>query len=173
MPTDNENKANSTAPQALVDLRSAAQAKLNGLQRRANYGLYVLAGFLLMSFAALDEFSFLPSFTPAFRKTLGAAPTANFISMALVVYLFSAVIMSLARMMSGGGKTGGIAHLGYLGVFYGFYHFSGELADNIWAVLGAGLTILALEAFQLWNYCQDEIRQVKELLVQLDRNVQF
>ena len=173
MSTDTDQQIPATEPRTLIDLRVAAQHKLTGLQRRANRGLYLLAGLLVMSVAALDGFSFIPSFTPAFRKALGVGPTASFISMALVVYLFSAVIMSLARMMSGSGQTGGLAHLGYLAGFYCFYHLSGELADNVWAVVGAGVTILALEAFQLWHYCQDEIRQVKELLSQLDRKVEI
>ena len=159
------------APEGVAppDPRTAALANIKRLHRRANHGLYVLAAFLLLSFAAQDDFSFLPSFTPAFRESLGTGPTPGFISMALVVYLFSAVIMTLARMMSGVGKTGGITHLGYLGAFYGFFHLSGALADNIWAVVGSGITILSLEAYQLWNYCQEEIRREQETLNQLNR----
>jgi len=151
------------------DPRAASLAAIRRLHRRASHGLYVLAAFLLLSFAALDNFSFLPVTTPAFRETMGAGPTDNFINMALVVYLFSAAIMALARMMSGSGQTGGLAHLGYLGAFYGFFHYSGALADNIWAVLGSGITILSLEAYQLWNYCQEEIRREQETIANLDR----
>ena len=159
------------APAAMSppDPREAALATIRRLHRRANHGLYVLAAFLLLSFAALDDFSFLPSFSPAFRDALGVGPSPGFISMALVVYLFSAVIMALARMMDGAGKTGGIAHLGYLGAFYCFFHLSGALADNLWAVIGSGITILCLEAYQLWNHCQEEIRRTEETLNQRNR----
>jgi len=161
-----------TAPppdEAPPDPRAASLAAIRRLHRRASQGLFVLAAFLLLSFAALDNFSLLPAIPPAARETLGAGPTPNFISMALVVYLFSAAIMALARMMSGSGQTGGLAHLGYLGAFYGFFHYAGALADNIWAVLGSGVTILSLEAYQLWNYCQEEIRQEQETIANLDR----
>jgi hypothetical protein len=158
-------------PPSPTDQRAEPPATaINRLQHRANHGLYILAAFLLLSFAALDGFSFIPSFSASFRESLGQGPTPGFISMALVVYLFSAVIMSLARMMSGSGQTGGITHLGYLGAFYGFYHLSGSLPDNIWAVVGSGLTILSLEAYQLWAFCQEEIRRVQETAAQQDRN---
>lgn len=151
------------------DPRLAGLAAIRQLRKRANQGLYVLVGFMVLSIGAQYDFSFLPSFPPALHRALGTGPTAGFISMLLVVYLFSAVIMILARMMKGEGDTGGIVHLGYLGGFYFFYHLSGELGENIWAVLAAGLTILCLEAYQLWCYCQDEIRREQEVVAQRNR----
>ena len=71
-------------------------------------------------------------------------------------------------MMEGSDKTGGIAHLGYLGAFFFFYHFSGRLDEHFWAVFAGGTTILALEGYQLWNYCNEEIQKEKDVLAELE-----
>lgn len=96
------------------------------------------------------------------------APPAGFISIALVVYVFSAVMLSLARMMEGSDKIGGIAHMGYLGAFFFFYHFSGDMDAHFWAVFAGGATILTLESFQRWNYCREEIQREREVLAGLE-----
>jgi hypothetical protein len=102
------------------------------------------------------------------KKSMGVAPPAGLISVALAVYVFSAAIISLTRMMEGTDKTGGIAHLGYLGAFFFFYHFSGNMDAHFWAVFAGGATVLSLESYQLWNYCRDEIQKEREILVELE-----
>jgi len=138
------------------------------LERRAYLGGYILSAFILLSIGATRNFSFLPSFTPAIKKSMGMSPPAGLISVALVVYVFSAAIISLTRMMEGSDKTGGIAHLGYLGAFFFFYHFSGSMDVHFWAVFAGGATVLSLESYQLWNYCRDEIQKERDLLVELE-----
>ena len=107
--------------------------------------LLVSALFLLLSMAALSDFSFFPSFPANIRTILGRPPSVNMISAVLLLYIFSAIILILSRMMSGSGKYGGVSHVGYLAGFYFFYHFSGKLPENFWAVFAAGVTILGLE----------------------------
>lgn len=138
------------------------------LEKRAYIGGYILSAFILISIGATRNFSFLPSFTPSIRKSMGMAPPADLISVALAVYVFSAAIISLSRMMDGSDKTGGIAHLGYLGAFFFFYHFSGSMDAHFWAVFAGGSTILSLESYQLWNYCRDEILKEKDILAELE-----
>ena len=79
-----------------------------------------------------------------------------------------AAIISLTRMMEGSDKTGGIAHLGYLGAFFFFYHFSGYMDFHFWAVFAGGATVLSLESYQIWNYCRDEIQKERDILVELE-----
>jgi hypothetical protein len=86
----------------------------------------------------------------------------------LLLYIFSAIILILSRMMSGSGKYGGIGHVGYLTGFYFFYHFSGKLPENFWAVFAAGVTVLGLESYHLWIYCSEEITRERELLTLLN-----
>jgi hypothetical protein len=71
--------------------------------------------------------------------------------------------------MMSGSTFGGLSHVVYLTVFYGFYHFSGGLGDNFWAVLVAGLTILGLESYHIWIRCDSLIREEKEILQKLDK----
>jgi hypothetical protein len=90
------------------------------------------------------------------------------ISSVLLLYIFSAILLILSRMMSGSGKYGGIGHVGYLAGFYFFYHFSGKLPENFWAVFAAGATVLGLEGYHLWIYCSEEIEREREVLAFLD-----
>lgn len=155
-----------------VDTLSARKVRLEdtirSLEKKANKGFYILSAFILISIGATRDFSILPTFSPGFRKLLGAAPPAQLISIALLVYVFSAVIHALSRMMEGSGKTGGIAHLGYLGAFYLFFHFSGDMQIHFWAVFAAGFTILGLESYQLWNHCRDEIQKERDMLAEVE-----
>lgn len=152
-----------------ADRRAAIRKNISRLERRASHGLYILAIFIALSITATQDFSLLPSFPPGVIKALGKPPSAQMISAALLVYLFSAIILTLARMMEGTGKTGGITHLGYLAAFYFFYHFSGDMEVHFWAVFAAGVTILSLESYHLWQYCREEILKERALLAELDR----
>ncbi len=148
-------------------LRQAALVKISKFEALANKGLIMIAGFLAISIAALRDFDFLPSVPLSVLAFLGPPPSANMISAALVFYCFSAIILILAKMMSGSNKYGGLAHLGYLSGFYLFYHFAAAMERNFWAVFAAGMTILALEEYHLWIYCAEEIRKERETLAEL------
>lgn len=145
-----------------------ARSTIRKLEKKAYSGAYILSAFIALSIAAIHNFSFLPSFSQAIRKSMGTGPPSGFISIALVVYVFSAVILSLSRMMEGSDKIGGIAHLGYLGGFFFFYHFSGDMDEQFWAVFAGGATIISLESYQLWNFCRDEILKEREVLQELE-----
>ncbi len=110
------------------------------------------------------DFWFLPPIPDAVREFLGFSPPVTLINIALVVYTFSALALTLARMMAGSNSYRGWAHLGYLGAFYGFYYYAGELKSNFWPVFAAGLTILCLENYRVWTYCTDAIREEREKL---------
>ena len=167
--TSNQGPSQRADEQPGADRRAVIRKNISRLERRASQGLYVLAIFIALSIVAMQNFSLFPSFPPAIIKALGKAPSAQMISTALLIYLFSAIILILARMMEGTGKTGGIAHLGYLAAFYFFYHFSGDMEVHFWAVFAAGVTILSLESYHLWQYCREEIQKERSLLAELDR----
>jgi len=86
----------------------------------------------------------------------------------LLIYVFSGIILILCRMTSGSAKYGGVSHVGFIAGFYFFYHFSGKLPENFWAVFVAGVTLFGLEGYQLWIYCSEEIGREKEVLILLD-----
>jgi len=141
---------------------------IDRLRGRANRGLWSMALFLGISLGALKDFDFVPSLPADIREMLGAPPPVTLISTALVVYSFSAIILILSRMALNSGKYGGITHVGYLGAFYGFYHYARALGDNFWAVLAAGVTVLALESYHVWTYYRGQIREEEEKLSRLE-----
>ena len=139
-------------------------AKIRKLQNKFTGELLSGALFILVSIGALSDFELLPSLPGNIRAMLGHPPSVNMISAALILYIFSAIILILSRMMVGSGKYGGIRHVGYLAGFYFFYHFTGKLAENFWAVFAAGATIIGLESYHLWIYCSEEIEKERETL---------
>ena len=150
-------------------LRRQVLAKLRKLELLSSSGLWILAGFTALSIGASRDFDFIPSFSDEVHKMLGAAPPTNFINWALVLYGFSAIIMVLTQMTGSKHPRGALAHLGYLSAFYVFYHFSGDLGENIWAVFTVGMTILSLQSYHVWNYYKDKIREEQEILAELDK----
>jgi len=151
-------------------LRRKTLENIHLLQLRSVRGFWALAAFLLVSIGALWDFSFLPSVPDNFKKLLGPPPSSIIISGLLVAYSFAAIILILSRMMSGSKISGGFSHIAYLTVFYGFYHFSGGLGENFWAVLVSGLTILSLESYHVWIRCASLIRAEQEIIRKLDIN---
>jgi hypothetical protein len=162
-PADSERNNN------ITDHINNSRRLIRKLERKAFSGGYTLSAFIILSIGATHNFSFLPSFSPAVRKSMGMAPPAGFIGFLLIVYVFSAVILSLSRMMEGTDRIGGITHLGYLGAFFFFYHFSGDMDANFWAVFAGGATIISLESYQRWNFCRDEILKEREVLDMLEK----
>lgn len=132
---------------------------LHALSRRGIWGLLL---FLTLSLGAVQEFSFLPPLTEEMRQWLGPAPPVRMISIALVVYSFSALILTLSRIWNGSGSYRGWSHLGYLGAFYGFYGFADALGENFFAVFIAGLTILGLEYYHIRTYCNEALARERE-----------
>jgi hypothetical protein len=149
-------------------LRKDALDNIRNLHRKFTAELLATALFLLLSMAALSNFSVFPSLPEYVRTALGRPPSANMISAILLLYIFSAIILILSRMMSGSGRYGGVSHVGYIAGFYFFYHFSGKLPENFWAVFAAGVTILGLEGYHLWIYCSEEIERARDVLALLD-----
>ncbi len=147
--------------------------KIRRLESRAARGLWAMAGFMAMSIAAWrypDPFSHLPERAAAI---LGAPPPTGLISAALIVYIFSAIILILTRMATGAEAGVGFNHVGYLTGFYFFYSVAGAMGENFWAVLVAGITILSLQSYHLWTYCAEQVRNDKETLAALERKEKF
>lgn len=150
-------------------MRGKIRETIRRLHGRFNRMLLAIAAFTLLSIFARRDFAPFPSLPETVREVLGHPPSVNMINSALVVYSFSAILLILARMMGGYGSYSGLVHVGYLASFYGFYHFSGTLNENFWAVFAAGTTILCLEAYHVWLYCVEEIKKEQETLEEMER----
>lgn len=172
-----EKKTKEPAPVDIQDesqetqrLHRAALERIRLLQAGSIRGIWALALFLIVSVGALQDFGHLHSLPIHIKALLGPPPSATMISGLLVVYGFSAILLVLARMMNGSASSGGMFHVACLSAFYGFYFFSGSLAENFWAVFAAGLTILSLESYHTWIRCTSLIREEKEILRKLEKN---
>lgn len=151
-------------------LRRESLEKIRYFRLKSVRGAWSVAAFLLVSIGALNDFGFLPSFPEKVKAILGASPPALMISGLLVLYTFSAIILVLSKMMSGAEPSGGMVHVLYLAVFYGFYHMDGTLDDNFWAVFTAGLTVLGLLGYHNRIRFNALVREEKEIVRILDEN---
>ncbi len=142
-------------------LRQELKKEINRLNRFSIRGILALALFLGVSILAWWGFVFLPA-PEAVITLLGKPPTAGIISIVLLLYTFSAIILSLSRMASGLEHRSSFSHVGYLTAFFLFYYYGKSLEENYWAVFGAGITILGIESYRIWTFCAESIAQKKE-----------
>ena len=149
--------------------RQEIRDRIRSLQARANRGLWAVAAFLAVSIVASRGFDLLPPLSATVREWLGIAPPVRLIQLALVIYAFSASVLTLGRMAKGEAPARGWPHLFYLASFFAFFHFAAALPDNFWAVLVAGATVLGLAAYHGWTYCSLQVRQQETLLEELER----
>lgn len=162
-----EAEAAAKEPTANTELQVRIETRIRSLERSAANGLWGMVLFLLVSFVAFDGFSPLPDLSPEIRQKLGAPPPVNLISLALVVYAFSGIILTLARMTSNTGSYRGFMHAAFFTGFYAFYHLSGALPDNFWAVFLAGTSVMGLESYHLWTRHGASVRHQQLLLANL------
>ncbi len=149
-----------------------SRRRIDDLHRLSRRGLWGLLAFFVLTTAVVQASQLAPDLPPSVRQTLGASPSENLISIALAVYIFSALILILARMMGGASRYRGWSHLGYLGAFYLFYYYARALEQNFWAVFAGGVTILALEYYGVWSWSNEALRRERENLLQLERKRQ-
>lgn len=139
--------------------RKEIQDRIRYLKKQIFYSNLWMALFLLVSLGAAVGFRFFPPISEKTRHFLGVSPPPTLISIALIVYAFSALILILGHMNTGPVRFRGWSHIGYLSAFYLFYYYSGELRENFWPVFIAGLTILGLENYRVWSICNEAIKK--------------
>ena len=146
------------------DLRLRIETRIRKLERASGNGLWSMVCFLLVSFAAFDGFSFLPELSTEMRRLLGTPPPAEMISLALVVYAFSGIVRTLASMSRNIKPYLGLMHAAFFTAFYTFYHLSGALQDNFWAVFFAGISVMGLENYYLLAHSSAALHKERALL---------
>mgnify|MGYP000240578517 CR=1 FL=1 len=97
-------------PQALLqlervpaDVRAEIEERIRTYRLQARKGSLGLIFFVVISIFAIPGLRFLPDLPEKARQILGAPPKPEWISLALVVYVFSALILILARITQGSG----------------------------------------------------------------------
>lgn len=151
----------------------ALQASIRRWRARSYQGLWAIVAFAGVSIPAMLSERIFPPLAAEMKKMLGTPPSSNMISALLVVYAFSAILLVLGRITNGSLKTASFSHIAYLICFYAFYYFSGVLAENFWAVLATGMTILSLESYHIWSLSMAKIREEQEELTILERRIGF
>lgn len=151
------------------DLRLRIEARIKRHERDMGNGLWGMVLFLLVSFVAYGDFAILPELSDSLRVALGAPPPAELISLALVVYAFSGIVRTLARMSSNAPSYLGLMHAAFFAAFYGFYHLSSALPDNFWAIFFSGISVMGLENYSQWSYSSAAIRAERALLDSIQR----
>lgn len=135
--------------------------RIRELKARARMGSWGLIAYVIISILSIPDNYLLPALSESVRRFLGAAPPSNLISIALVVYAFSALTLILARIAQGSGDYKGWSHLFYLTSFYIFYGFAGTLRETYWAIFVSGLLIMGLENYLVRTYVAEEIKKVE------------
>lgn len=150
-----------------ANLQAQIEARIRRLELTAGNGLWGMVLFLLISFAAFNGFEILPDLPESIRQKLGAPPPIDLISLALVIYAFSGIVLTLARMTTATGSYRGFMHAAFFTGFYTFYHLSGGLPDNFWAVFLSGVSVMGLESYHLWTCHGAAIRKQQAMLADL------
>jgi hypothetical protein len=145
---------------------------ISRLRRLSTRGIWSLALFLLISLTAWRNFPFLPP-PETFITHLGSPPSAQLVSTLFLIYTFFAILLSLSRMIAGVAHLGSFSHIGYLSGFFFFYFIAKALDDNYWAVFAAGITILGIESYRIWTFCQEGVVRNGERLAYLEKTGQL
>lgn len=134
--------------------------------RMARRNLWELVVFLLISICAyaFRDFNLFASASEPVRQVLGYPPPAYLVSIAMAVYAFSSVTLTLTAMARDAQPGQSWNHLGYRSAFFIFYAFSGAIAANFIAVLFCGLSLYILEQSHVWFYNTKVIAQEKDLV---------
>lgn len=149
--------------------RQGIQDRIRDLKREIRYSKLWMILFFIVSLGAAIDFRFSPPLSEKMRELLGASPPSALISIALIVYAFSALVLIMGRMNTDSLHFRGWSHIGYLSAFYLFYHYTGMLRENFWLVFIAGLTILGLENYRVWSSCSEAIRAEEKILAILEK----
>lgn len=148
------------------------QAHIDSLHILSRQGLWGLLVFVLISIVAVyfQDSNLLANVSQETRNFLGKPPSPKMINIALAVYSFSALILTLSRLSDRTEVYRGWAHVGYLSGFYIFYLLSNALRVNSLAVLVAGVTILGLEYYSIRSFASDAIRRERTIMKKLFRS---
>lgn len=149
-------------PQSFVaGFEEQCRERIAGLQARSRQGLWGLTLFALLSAGIYAAPVSTALISPKMFDLLGPSPPVSLISLALVIYCFSALVLAMPRIVDGGERYRGWSMLGYVSCFYGFYFYAGALEVNFWAVFAVGALLLSLEYVGVLIHCRAAVREEK------------
>ncbi len=113
----------------------------------------------LVSFMNSD-FSLFGIASESMREILGTPPPAHLISITLMVYLFSSMVLTISDMVYDKEPKSKWTHLGYRTAFFLFYGFGGMIAVNFIPVMVVGLFLYGLDQLHILHYEKHVVGQV-------------
>ncbi|OQY20419.1 MAG: hypothetical protein B6I36_01205 [Desulfobacteraceae bacterium 4572_35.1] len=145
------------------------QTHIDSLHALSRQGLWGLLTFVLISVVVVyfQDINLLANVSQQTREFLGKPPSAKLINIALAVYSFSALILTLSRLADSTESYRGWAHVGYLTGFYMFYFLANAVRVNSMAVLVSGITILGLEYYSVHSFTAASIRRERTIMKKL------
>lgn len=153
LPKDDSGQKNAGA-------KTAAPATREQLQAASRRVLWPLVAFLALSIWARSGFRFLPPLPDDWKSWMGAPPSPSLINALFVLYLLSALILSLLRMADNARPDPAFRPIGYLAVFYGFHFVAGSLQDNFFVVLIGGAVLLSLECHRNLRFYRQKLQDL-------------
>jgi len=153
----------------LSEEKERALSAIRRLESRRRRSWAVLALFAIVSILFVLQSMLLPRFPREVRAFLGAPPPIWLINLGLILYAFSALVLTLGRFIREEESFHGWSHLAYLSAFYFFYYYAGEEGMPFWGVFTAGLTILVLEDYRISIRTQEGVKREREILARLER----
>lgn len=141
---DLSNSHHSAQAKELIDRRYAM----------SRHNLWEMLLFVVVSLYAyaIGDLNLFNLASEPLRQVLGYPPSAYLVSIALAVYCFSAVSLTLSAMVRGIQPEQKWNRIGYRSAFYFFYAFSGSIGSNFPAVLLVGLLLYGLDQCHIWVY---------------------
>ena len=118
------------------------------------HNLYSFIIFLLVSIWAyiFKDFHLCDAAPVYLHKLLGTPPPAFLVSIALVGYFFSALVLTFTAISKNLEPVDKLDHLGYRIAFFLFYAMSGAIAPNFLPVFLVGLCLYSLDQYYIWFY---------------------
>lgn len=110
--------------------------------------------FLIISMIAFyfGGFNLFLAASEPMKVFLGAPPEAYLVSISLVVYFSSALIIRIFSILNDVKPIMKWTHLGYRTAFFVFYCFSGSIAANFIPVFLVGIILYSLDQFHVSYY---------------------
>ncbi len=130
------------------------------LEVKIHRGLWPLVVFLSIGIWARTGFMYIPAMPEQWKSIMGQPPPPLLVNATFVLYLFSAMILSITRMAGQSSPGNGFHHVAYLAAFLGFYHVSGVLQESYWAVIFGGVAILTTEWYRNRLYYLNKILEL-------------
>ena len=139
--------------------KEMAKDDLDSLYALSRQGMWGLLIFLAASAVALacKEQTLTGAIPAAIREFLGPKPPVILINIVLGVSTFSSIVLIGGRIHDGKTPGNTWTHLWFRISFYLLYFISDALLEHFYIVFMSGLTVMALQHYNVWNFTNREI----------------